>query len=91
MKLVLASVVAECSHMTENDNIDIYTLLGILNSKIVEYYLHSIAPLKQGGYYSYSSTFIDSVPLPITILDKDSKDIKEINNYVLTLLDSNKN
>ncbi len=75
---------------SETENLDIKTLLGILNSKLIEFFLHSVAPLKQGGYYSYSSTFIDSVPLPKSILDKESKDIKELNNYVAMLLENNK-
>lgn len=75
---------------TENVNLDIKTLLGILNSKLIEFFLHSVAPLKQGGYYSYSSKFIDSVPLPQKILEKDSKEIKDLNNYVSKLLHNNK-
>ena len=74
----------------EKEQLNIKTLLGILNSKLVEFYLHSVAPLKQGGYYSYSSTFIDSVPLPKSILDNDLKEIKELTNYVSILLENNK-
>jgi hypothetical protein len=48
----------------ENPNVDLKALLGILNSKLIEFYLHSVAPLKQGGYYSYSSSFIDSGVTP---------------------------
>jgi len=43
--------------------IDVYGLLGIMNSTLIEYYLHSIAPLKQGGYYSYSSTVVNKAPI----------------------------
>lgn len=38
-------------------------LLGILNSALIKYYLHSIAPLKQGGYYTYSSNILNSIPI----------------------------
>ncbi|MDD2413390.1 MAG: Eco57I restriction-modification methylase domain-containing protein, partial [Bacteroidales bacterium] len=45
--------------------IDNFTLLALLNSTIVEYYLHQNASLKAGGYYSYSSSVLDSIPLKI--------------------------
>lgn len=51
----------------ENDNMPIKALLGILNSKLIEYYLHNVCSLKQGGYYSYSSTAIDAIPLRFDI------------------------
>jgi hypothetical protein len=75
---------------TINEMIDLKALLGLLNSKLVEFYLHSIAPLKQGGYYSYSSKFIDSIPLPDKITDKDAKEIKELITYVDILLQNGK-
>ena len=74
----------------ENPNVDLKALLGILNSKLIEFYLHSVAPLKQGGYYSYSSSFIDSVPLPDLITDVNNKDILNLINLVGNLLDENK-
>lgn len=43
-----------------------YTLIAFLNSSIVEYYMHQYASLKAGGYYSYSSTILDSIPIKIT-------------------------
>jgi len=45
---------------------DNYFLLGILNSKVVEYFLHSISTKKQGGYYSYlNSFFLKEIPVPM--------------------------
>jgi len=49
---------------SESPDISIKYLLTILNSHIVEAYLHSIAPLKQGGYYSYSANYIHKIPIP---------------------------
>jgi hypothetical protein len=49
----------------ESSIINNFTLLAFLNSSIVEYYLHQYASLKAGGYYSYSSTVLDSVPIKI--------------------------
>ena len=47
------------------DKIDNNTLLAILNSKVVEFFLHSISTKKQGGYYSYLNSFLEEIPLPI--------------------------
>ncbi|MBC8553700.1 MAG: N-6 DNA methylase [Candidatus Brocadiales bacterium] len=41
----------------------IYDLLGVLNSKLIEFYLHAISPVKAGGYYSYSSTILNKLPV----------------------------
>lgn len=46
-----------------SNQFNIYCLLGIMNSTLIEFYLHSVAPLKQGGYYSYSSTVVNKTPL----------------------------
>ncbi|MBO4801192.1 MAG: Eco57I restriction-modification methylase domain-containing protein [Bacteroidaceae bacterium] len=48
---------------TNNPNVDLKVLLGILNSKLVEYYLHKVAPVKQGGYFSYGATVLEKIPL----------------------------
>jgi len=48
----------------EGNETSIKYLLSILNSKLLEYYLHSKTALKQGGYHSYSSTIINEVPIP---------------------------
>jgi hypothetical protein len=59
--------------ITLEDNIDsklnLLSLLGILNSSLIEFFLHSNAPLKQGGYYSYSSTILNTIPIPKNFID----------------------
>lgn len=47
----------------END-CDIKYALCILNSTVIKYFLQSFSPLKQGGYYSYSSGNLNQVPIP---------------------------
>ena len=53
-------------------DIDIYYLLSILNSSTIEFYLHQNAPLKAGGYYSYSTSVLDKIPIKRSL---------EFNNY----------
>jgi hypothetical protein len=50
---------------------DNYYLLAILNSRLIEYFLHSISTKKQGGYYSYLNTFL--VQIPIIKLDENQQ------------------
>ncbi|MCL2721307.1 MAG: Eco57I restriction-modification methylase domain-containing protein [Treponema sp.] len=57
---------------SENDNLDIKFLLGLLNSKLIEFYLHNVSSPKQGGYYSYSSTVIDEIPVPDLSVEQPS-------------------
>jgi hypothetical protein len=45
-------------------NVDLYNLLSVLNSSVVEFFMHKNSSLKAGGYFSYSSTILDKVPLP---------------------------
>jgi hypothetical protein len=74
---------------TTDTSLDIKLLLAILNSKIAEFYLHSVCPLKAGGYYQYSSEFIDSIPLPNN-LDKKKDETNEVIKLVEKLLLNNK-
>lgn len=46
-------------------------LLGILNSKLIEYYLHCIAPVKQGGYFSYGATILEKIPIIYPNIEKE--------------------
>jgi len=41
---------------------DLY-LLGVLNSKLPDYFLHEIASTKQGGYYEYKPMYIKILPI----------------------------
>ena len=47
-----------------NKQYDLRYVLAILNSNIVKFFLHNTTPLKQGGYYGYSSSYLDKVPIP---------------------------
>ncbi|WP_430468432.1 Eco57I restriction-modification methylase domain-containing protein [Winogradskyella ouciana] len=55
--------------ITVNTEISIYSLLSILNSKLIKFFLQRKSSLKAGGYYSYSSKVLNSVPIP-DLMDK---------------------
>jgi hypothetical protein len=61
------------------------TLLGILNSKLVFYYLKSICTTLQGGYFDFRRDKIDTIPLP-----KDLTSITKIEDLVEGQLNSNR-
>ncbi|MCL4386460.1 MAG: N-6 DNA methylase [Cyanobacteria bacterium] len=74
--------------ITVNDiKIDIYYVLAILNSKLIRFYLQSFAPSKQGGYYTYSSTILNKVP----IVKTNEAIQKAIISNVKNLISFNKN
>ncbi|QGW27168.1 DUF7149 domain-containing protein [Phnomibacter ginsenosidimutans] len=43
--------------------VDLKYLLGILNSKLIAFIIKSTFPIKAGGYFSMSSTFVDKLPI----------------------------
>jgi hypothetical protein len=43
--------------------LDLRYLLSLLNSNLIKYYLQSMASLKAGGYYTYSSNILNKVPI----------------------------
>ncbi|MDB4835354.1 Eco57I restriction-modification methylase domain-containing protein, partial [Cyclobacteriaceae bacterium] len=54
------------------------SLLGVLNSKLIEFYLHNTSPVKAGGYFSYSSSILNKLPVC-----EPSADLVEVVNIVL--------
>lgn len=45
--------------------VDPEILLGLLNSKLSEWWMNQTSPLKAGGYRTYSSTFVGGLPVHI--------------------------
>jgi hypothetical protein len=49
-------------------------MLGLLNSKLLEWFLHKIATSMRGGWFSYESRFIKNLPIrPINFTDPAEK------------------
>ena len=84
--------------LNENCKINITSLLGVLNSKLIEFYLHSTAPVKAGGYFSYSSNILNQIPIPkelpsrllvlvediIECTSRNEKTVSSFQKYLLT-------
>ncbi|GAB2564464.1 type IIG restriction enzyme/methyltransferase [Spirosoma aerophilum] len=55
-----------------NDNISPYFLLAILNSKTAFWYITKTSTQMRGGWYSFESRYIKSVPIPCTKEDNSA-------------------
>lgn len=56
-------------------------ILGILNSKVSEFLMTSLCPIKQGDFYKISSQYLNSFPIPIL----ESEIITRIKDLVLNI------
>lgn len=56
-------------------------ILGILNSKLSQFLMASVCPIKQGGYYKISSQYLNSFPLP----DFENEKAQRIKTLVLDI------
>jgi len=63
------------------EDVDAYFLLGLLNSKICEYYLKHIAPIKAGGYFQYSVRYLEKFPIRIPQTEEEMEIAKEISHH----------
>jgi predicted type IV restriction endonuclease len=59
-------------------------ILGLLNSRLLEWYLRQVATQMRGGYYSYESRFIRG--LPIAIKDIEAQESLNISSLVESML-----
>ena len=64
-------------------------ILGLLNSKLLEWYIHQTATTMRGGYFSYESRFIRNLPIRIAKNQEDNTRHDKIEELVKGLLDLN--
>lgn len=67
-----------------NDQHSLHYLQGLLNSRLSDFYLHSISTTFRGGYWSYGKRFIEQIPIR-TINFSDSAD-KERHDRIVGLV-----
>ena len=56
----------------DSEQVELYSLLALLNSSLIKYYLQSKASQKAGGYFSYSSKVLNDTPIPDLIRLEES-------------------
>jgi type I restriction-modification system DNA methylase subunit len=67
-----------------NEKVTEKYLLGLLNSKLLDWYLKKISTQMRGGWYSYESKYIKH--LPIKILDKNNTELVQKSNEIERLV-----
>ena len=102
-KIIVPAIVKSASYAFDTDGFysndktciiptDDKYLLGVMASKVVDFYMHSISSTKQGGYFEYKPMYI--AKLPIRPIDpNDSADVAlrdKMIELVNQMLDLNK-
>jgi hypothetical protein len=59
-------------------------LLGILNSKLADYFIRNLGVTRNGGYFEYKPMFVSQLPVPIPC-DKERKNIELLVTEMLKL------
>ena len=95
-KIIIPSIVKSASYTYDTEGIysndktsivpceDLF-LLGILNSKVADYFLHSIASTRAGGYFEYKPMYVSQIPIA-----DNSEFHDQISSKVKQLLDLHK-
>jgi type I restriction-modification system DNA methylase subunit len=79
-RIILPAIIRRASYtfsdsiMYSNDKTSIIStsdkyLLAILNSPVADYFVHSIASTKQGGFFEYKPMYVSKIPIPSIDLD----------------------
>ncbi|MEH2457793.1 TaqI-like C-terminal specificity domain-containing protein [Nostoc sp.] len=60
-------------------------ILGLLNSKVLDFYLKNISTTIRGGFFRYFTQFIEQ--LPIRLIDFSNSQEKNIYNQIIELVE----
>ena len=63
----------------------IHYILGLLNSKLISFYVIKHSPIFQGGYHKFSSNYLKKIPIRRIDLNKSSE--KEIYSSIIKNVD----
>lgn len=70
-----------------NEKFDINTILAVLNSKLLTYYMHSKGNVFSGGWYAYEPNYVNVLPV---VYPKEAIDTKKLHELVDNLLSTYK-
>jgi len=71
--------------LKEQDDAQCLYVLGLLNSRLLDFYLHRISVPFRGGFYSANRQFLE--PLPIRRIDFDNPTEKKMHDDLVALVD----
>ena len=72
--------------LKENDDAQWLYILGLLNSKLLDFYLHRISVPFRGGFYSANRQFLE--PLPIHRIDFDNPTEGKMHDDLVAIVDT---
>ena len=96
-KIIIPAIVKSANYafdtknMYSNDKTTIISkddkyLLGILNSKLSDFFIFNISNTKRGGYYEYKPMYVEKIP----IVEPSDEDRKQIESFVEQILTAQK-
>ena len=96
-KIVLPSIIKSAAYQLDtaghfsNDKTTIIAskskyLLGLLNSKVLDFCMHQIASTKQGGYFEYKPMYL--AQLPIRVIDEENPDDVQMRGELVGLVET---
>jgi hypothetical protein len=110
-KIIVPAIVQSASYLVDasgfysNDKtsiigVDDKALIAVLNSKATDFFMHSIAATKQGGFYEYKPMYLVQLPIPpfatrglspllsshVETMITTNKNLADLRKRVLTML-----
>ena len=91
-KFFYIAVGGDCITLKEehSDFKDYLYILGLLNSKVLEFYLKHISPVHSGGFYLYIKQILKKLPIKLSKTEEEEKLAEEIIEKVNLILNHHK-
>lgn len=75
-----------CVLILHSEKIESNYLLGLLNSKALEFYIKQLAPMISGGYYQYKPQYLKLIPIKLPQTEKEKEFANRITEKVSQIL-----
>ena len=75
-----------CVLIPRSEKIEPKYLLGLLNSKVLEFYIKQLAPMISGGYYQYKPQYLKLLPIKLPRANKEREFANQIVHKVSQIL-----
>lgn len=69
-----------------NDSVDIYYLLGLLNSSVLDFYLKQVSPFFMDRYFVYNASYTKRFPIIVPRKEEEKASAERIRNLVREIL-----
>lgn len=69
-----------------DDSIDVYYLLGLLNSLVLDFYLKQVSPFFMDRYFVYNASYTERFPIKVPEKEEEKTSVERIRNLVREIL-----